>query len=111
MTQLINYYEYIKSPQWYARTEQVRLRLDGLCEVCELRWATEVHHRSYANLGNERDEELLSVCHFCHGMIHGKIEIRRRYIWKRCLPFLLTLKEEATKCLVRHPDIENQERT
>jgi len=92
---MIDYYAYINSPEWFARTELVRQRLDGLCEVCELRWATEVHHRTYERLGFERDEDLLSICHMCHGMIHGKITVRRRYIWSRCLPFLLELKKEA----------------
>lgn len=93
---MVDYYQYIASAEWYARTEQVRLRNNGVCEICNLRYATEVHHRSYQNLGNERDEELLSICHYCHGVIHNKVELRRRYfVFQGCIKQLLELKKEA----------------
>lgn len=91
---MINYYEYIHSPEWFARTENVRKRNNGLCECCIMRYATCVHHRTYVRLGYELEEDLLSICKFCHRMIHKK---GTYYIWPSRKPFLKLLQEEIAK--------------
>jgi len=47
-------------------------RGEGICELCLIRRATEVHHRAYPRWGTFDDPEaLISVCHQCHCIIHG----------------------------------------
>lgn len=88
----MNYYEYINSPEWFEKTEKVRERNDGYCEVCCMRYGEHVHHRTYERLYNEKDEDLLHVCNFCHAMIHRLSEYP---IWESKLPFLRILQEEV----------------
>lgn len=53
------------SPQWKA-VRADRLRLDGgLCVFCKSE-AQEVHHITYENAGQERLEDLRSLCRICH---------------------------------------------
>lgn len=64
-----SYQAYLRSPHW-RKTRQMRLRHDGFrCVGCG-KPATEVHHRSYARLRREELEDLRSVCHKCHSLIH-----------------------------------------
>lgn len=67
---LINYDEYIKSPEWYAKRKLVLERDKFLCQRCKVNKAVHVHHITYANIGNEYLYELVSVCWHCHKLIH-----------------------------------------
>ena len=67
-----DYAQYLSSAQWRARADE-RLRMDN--RVCQARvrcrgdYATEVHHLTYAHLGDEPMFDLVSVCHQCHEVI------------------------------------------
>lgn len=91
---MVNYYEYIKSKDWFERTALVRERNNRLCEVCDMRYGEDVHHRTYERLGAELPEDLLHVCRTCHGMIHQK---GNGFIWKSRLPFLRELIDEQSE--------------
>ncbi len=69
------YREYIASSDWQERRRQYLLRSGTACFRCELpRWLAcicydqdlHVHHLSYANVGNEKDFDLGSLCRRCH---------------------------------------------
>src|SRR5690606_20125963 len=68
------YNAYLNSPFWQAKRKLILERDNFLCQFCNAAKATQVHHLSYDNLGNECDFELLSVCYPCHQIIHD-IEI------------------------------------
>lgn len=89
------YYEYMKSPAWYKRTESVRTRNRGLCEVCCLRYGAQVHHRTYENLGVEKDEDLIHLCGWCHEGIHDLRDTP--FMWPTKMNFFLLLRKEAEK--------------
>lgn len=40
------------------------------CEVCQSKEDLHVHHLTYENLYNEKDEDLILVCKSCHFSIH-----------------------------------------
>lgn len=92
---MIDYYKYIHSPEWFKRTEVVRLRLNGKCECCLMRSGSCVHHRTYLHLGCELDAELLHVCRWCHKLIHRTIPERKVFIWPSRLEFLRLLQKEV----------------
>lgn len=87
-----DYYDYLRSAEWAARTEPIRKRNRGRCECCNMRWGTEVHHRTYARVYAERKEDLLLVCHPCHQRIH---KLGPAFIWASRIAFLKQLQEEA----------------
>lgn len=65
------YEEYLKSPAWRKKRAVYLDRLPhGLCEGCGVNLATEVHHLTYKNLGNEFLWELRALCHTCHQRVH-----------------------------------------
>lgn len=65
------YQAYIISPEWAALRRRVLYRDGGLCQGCLIDPATEVHHLSYRNFGNEFAFDLISLCKPCHDRIHG----------------------------------------
>ena len=60
------YADYLQSDKWKAIRLKVLKRDNNLCQACLESPATDVHHITYANLGDELMFELLSVCRDCH---------------------------------------------
>lgn len=61
-----NYEEYLKTPEWRKRRNAFLGRKGWHCERCGRKVDLQVHHRSYARLGSERDEDLEALCRDCH---------------------------------------------
>jgi len=76
----VDYASYIASHRW--RTNTARLRelafAQGKCRLCADEAPLEAHHRDYANLGNERDGDLVALCGECHREVTCILR-RRRY--------------------------------
>lgn len=68
------YNRYLQSPQWRERRRLVFSRARGMCEGCREETATQVHHLTYAHVGNEFLFELVAVCDECHERLHEKAE-------------------------------------
>ncbi len=64
------YAAYLKSPEWRAKSRQVILRAQGMCEGCRERPATQVHHLTYEHRFNEFLWELVAICENCHARVH-----------------------------------------
>lgn len=66
------YNTYLISNEWIDKRAQVLARDRWKCQEkrngCTVS-ATEVHHLTYKNVGDEPLEDLLSVCHHCHELI------------------------------------------
>lgn len=69
------YEAYLKSDDWAARRITVLERAENVCQVCEHFPATQVHHIRYERIGAELDSDLLAVCSFCHGLLHGREQL------------------------------------
>ncbi len=67
-----NYDDYLRSDAWKRRAAKVMQRAGDLCEGCLTNPPTEVHHRTYENLGAEFAFELLALCDVCHNRIHAR---------------------------------------
>ncbi|MEN9755858.1 MAG: hypothetical protein RL755_45 [Pseudomonadota bacterium] len=68
---LDEYNDYIHSEKW-KRQRQNRMALDNNeCKLCFSKNNLRVHHITYAELGNEPMNHLLTVCKDCHNLIHG----------------------------------------
>ncbi len=66
------YAEYLQSPAWRFKRQQVLDRDGGICQGCRKREATEVHHLTYKRFGCEMLFDLIAVCDDCHNRIHGR---------------------------------------
>ncbi len=65
------YAEYLASPAWRRKRQQVLDRDGGICQGCRKKAATEVHHLTYVRFGGEMLFDLVAVCDDCHYRIHG----------------------------------------
>jgi 5-methylcytosine-specific restriction endonuclease McrA len=64
------YDKYLTSPEWINKRIVVLKRAGGICEGCSEHAATQVHHLTYAHVGNEFLFELVAVCDECHDKLH-----------------------------------------
>ena len=80
------------TPEWKEKRAKV-LKRDGMLCVCGGR-ATEVHHKTYKNLGSEPLSDLVALCGFCYRGIHSGEKIK---LWQGSNP--MTNKEYREKYL------------
>lgn len=64
------YSQYLLTPKWRAKRALVMQRAGGWCEGCRKEEANQVHHLSYAHVGDEFLWELVAICDACHDRIH-----------------------------------------
>jgi 5-methylcytosine-specific restriction endonuclease McrA len=64
------YNAYLESDIWKAKRALVIQRANGVCEACLCADASEVHHKTYQNVGKEPLFDLVAVCSSCHKDIH-----------------------------------------
>jgi len=86
----VNYEAYIQSAEWQKRREVALARAAYRCQLCCTTKGLNVHHNTYANLGNERPEDLVCLCKKCHDVYHVKRDERtkkklRKEKWARQL--------------------------
>lgn len=61
-----SYRDYLQSPTWRKRRDRALRRVSWQCERCAGVRELQVHHKSYARLGAELDEDLEVLCRGCH---------------------------------------------
>lgn len=66
------YHWYLRTTYWNERRKLVLKRNNGLCERCNWRRSTQVHHKTYASVFNEHLTDLIALCRQCHATIHHK---------------------------------------
>lgn len=70
MTDSIDYDSYINSDVWREKARRIRERDGYRCQICGANdTPLEVHHLTYDRLGEEQDDDLITVCHSCHEKI------------------------------------------
>lgn len=79
-------------PEWQLKQTEA-LKRDGMLCVCGER-ATEVHHKTYINLGQELLSDLVALCRCCYRGIHSGEKIK---LWQGSNP--MTNKEYREKYL------------
>lgn len=72
----IDYYTYLKSPEWLNIRLDFITNMDYTCQRCSQRYENSlgllhVHHLHYRSLGAEESEDLELLCKGCHAREHG----------------------------------------
>ena len=67
-----NYDDYLLSDDWQFKRLQVFERDGWVCISCNQR-ASDVHHKTYNNFGDESLDDLQTVCRSCHQDIHERL--------------------------------------
>ena len=67
---------YLRSPEWKAKREQIKIRDEGKCVECGNTFNLQVHHKSYVAVspalpyGRENPNDLVTLCDLCHVRKH-----------------------------------------
>lgn len=68
----MKYKQYIENGSWKDKSDKY-LQSNSICEICHKHTATQVHHNSYARIGEELEEDLTAICDRCHYGIHSMV--------------------------------------
>lgn len=71
------YGEYLQTDHWRYVRDRALDRAGHHCQLCGSESGLQVHHNSYENRGDERDEDLLVLCGPCHQHFHDKLKVQR----------------------------------
>lgn len=74
------YDKYLNSEHWRNLRTKIAYQRNFTCEKCNKKVISKyhIHHLTYDNIGNEKDEDLMFLCENCHNKIHNcKIEKRK----------------------------------
>lgn len=63
-----DYNEFLRSPEWLAKREEIITRDGGMCQMCKSRKNLRVHHKSYEDLLD--NDSLITLCDKCHEQVH-----------------------------------------
>jgi DNA-directed RNA polymerase subunit RPC12/RpoP len=64
------YQSYLNTDHWKEIRERILEQRGYECENCGSKDNLQVHHLTYANIWNEKDEDLMLLCKHCHHEIH-----------------------------------------
>lgn len=64
------YREYLQTPEWRLRRNDALRRARFACQICSSQDRLQVHHRTYARRGQERNADIIVLCASCHTVFH-----------------------------------------
>jgi 5-methylcytosine-specific restriction endonuclease McrA len=67
-----NYDRYIASNPWKIKSSEAKIKAGNKCQLCNSDGELHTHHRTYENLGGEKDGDLIVLCQNCHEKFHEK---------------------------------------
>lgn len=73
------YSEYLEQPEW-QKTRLRAIERDGsICRACGSSERLNVHHVTYERTGEERPEDLTTLCRDCHELFHRNANASREH--------------------------------
>ena len=72
-----NYKEYLNTKRWKDLAQKRKALVGNRCQLCNETGILHLHHRTYENLGCEKDEDLIVLCAKCHFSFHVNIKSPR----------------------------------
>lgn len=76
-----SYADYLWSTRWAERKKTYHADGGALkCFVCTSSKRLHIHHRTYRNLGNEKHDDLVTLCADCHHGVHEYIKSHDGYV-------------------------------
>ena len=66
------YKEYLETDHWKKTRKRALHRAKYKCQLCGSKENLNVHHNTYENRGQEKDEDLIVLCQECHAKFHDK---------------------------------------
>lgn len=76
----MDYFAYVKSPQWIARKQAYYATHKKQCQACGSIVNIELHHMQYGFFGHEPDYILIPMCQACHTDFHKQYRMQNNMI-------------------------------
>jgi len=67
---MMNYKAYLRTSHWFRKRKAALDHYGSKCSECGYTKHLQVHHKTYANIGNEQMEDLQVLCSVCHKLKH-----------------------------------------
>jgi hypothetical protein len=68
----LEYKDYLMTKHWKITRDKILFKYGYKCQLCNKSKSLEVHHKTYENIGEEKDDDLIVLCHSCHSKHHKK---------------------------------------
>jgi len=80
-----SYRRYLHTSAWYNLSTQVKERDHYRCRMifCRSTKRLEVHHKTYERIGREDLDDLVTLCHRCHGIVTMASRIGKFLGWRK----------------------------
>lgn len=69
------YKVYLKTEHWEETKEHMLEKYNHKCALCDRTDNLQVHHKTYDNKGEEKEDDLIVLCPICHMKEHTRIDI------------------------------------
>lgn len=66
LLKMVNYRDYINSPQWKQFATGIKSQRGDRCQICNSSNSLDAHHRTYERLGWEDPSDITVLCRACH---------------------------------------------
>ena len=84
----MTYRDYITSDLWRIRKRRYFETHERKCRACGSRKRIHLHHKTYRRLGEERDADLVPLCHSCHTTLHIRQKNTGQNLWRLTEEFI-----------------------
>ncbi|MFK4384669.1 HNH endonuclease [Bradyrhizobium sp. USDA 223] len=74
---MVNYEKHLRSAAWRESRRRALAAAHHRCLLCSATEELEAHHRTYENLGDEREGDLTVLCRECHEVVTSMMRARR----------------------------------
>jgi 5-methylcytosine-specific restriction endonuclease McrA len=74
---MVDYEKHLRSAAWRQIRRRAIAAAGHRCGLCPATEQLEAHHRTYDNLGDERDGDLTVLCRECHEVVTSMLRARR----------------------------------
>ena len=76
-----SYKAYLKTDHWLNKRIRLIAIANRTCSDCGKQYKKNqclaLHHLTYARIGNELDEDIVVICHKCHGLRHPDKKVKK----------------------------------
>ena len=99
------YREYITSDLWKKRKQNYFKTHDRKCKACGSLKRIHLHHKTYRRLGEERDADLVPLCHVCHTSLHRQQKKSGENLWIATENFIRNKRKHKFKKIIKKSSI------
>lgn len=90
------YRDYITSDKWKKRKQDYFETHIRKCRACNSSKRIHLHHKTYRRLGDERDADLIPLCHICHSSLHRSQKKSGQNLWIATEEFIRRKKKKRS---------------